>query len=349
MTIRDIHFHTELLGMQLRRDMFNKAGVLIVPASTVLNYTKLKILESHGISLEESDVQSATSSVSRTVLKQNVLINESVLQIEEIFGEIRHTKEVSLFDIRNRIIPMIHETTEQPNLYGLFASLQSKDDYTYRHNIGVGVIATIIGRWLGLKETELMELTMAGTLHDVGKVRIPLEILNKPGKLTKEEFALMKKHTIFGYEMIKETPGTNHRLALVALQHHERQNGSGYPFGIRSNKIDSFSRIVAVADVFHAMTSRRSYRKETPFYETLKQMYQDGFGILDTPIIHLFLDKMMQSLIGNQVLLTDGRTGSIIMINRHDPMHPLVKIAEVFLDLSRESSVHIEQVIIEGI
>lgn len=145
--------------------------------------------------------------------------------------------------------------------------------------------------------------------------------------------------------MIKETVGTNHRQALVALQHHERQDGTGYPLGIRADKIDFFSRIVAVADVFHAMTSKRTYRNASPFYEILKQMQQDAYGALDPRIIGLFLNKVMQSLIGNEVLLTDGRTGSIVMIKPHDPFHPLVRIEEAFLDLSKEPTLHIEQVI----
>ncbi|MCD9022085.1 HD-GYP domain-containing protein [Cohnella silvisoli] len=203
----------------------------------------------------------------------------------------------------HNIIPMIHHTTEHQNLFGLFATLQSKDDYTYRHNLGVGVISTLIGQWLDMEESDLSELTMAATLHDVGKVKIPLDILNKPGKLTDEEYAMMKKHAEFGYEIIKQTPGTNHRQALVALQHHERQDGSGYPHGIQSSDIDLFSRIIAVADIFHAMSSRRSYRNASPFYDILRQMQNDTFGALDPEITRLFLGKIMQSLIGNEVLL----------------------------------------------
>jgi putative nucleotidyltransferase with HDIG domain len=186
------------------------------------------------------------------------LVDESVIQINEIFQVSRRSKKVPLLDIQRQIIPLIHQTINQPNLFRLFASLKSKDDYTYRHSFAVAVIATLIGKWLGLKETELSELTIAAILHDIGKLKIPLDILNNPGKLTKEEFDLMKKHTIFGYEMIKETAGISHRQALVALQHHERQDGSGYPLGIRADKIDLFSRIVGIADVFHAMTSNRT-------------------------------------------------------------------------------------------
>lgn len=273
------------------------------------------------------------------------VIDESVIVIEEVFREIRRTNKVPLLDIRRQMIQMIHQTVEQPNLFEILASLQCKDDYTYRHIIGVAVMATLIGKWLGVKGPELMQLTMAATIHDVGKAKIPVEILNNPGKLTKDEFALFKKHTIFGYQMIKETVGTNHRQALVALQHHERQDGSGYPLGVGADKIDLFSRIVAVADVFHAMSSNRSYRTASPFYETLNQMQQNAFGALDARIIHILMNKIMQSLVGNDVILTDGRTGSIIMINTLDPIRPLVRVEESFVDLSKQTALHIEQVV----
>src|SRR5699024_8481448 len=127
-------------------------------------------------------------------------------------------------------------------------------------------------------------------------------------------------------EMIKNTVGTNHRQALVALQHHERMDGSGYPFSITKEKIDLFSRIVAVADVFHAMTSKRVYRNASPFYEVLIQLEKDSFGSLDPTITRLFVENIMNSLIGNSVLLTNGRKGTILMIPRNDPVHPLVKV-----------------------
>lgn len=337
----------KFLGAQLKQDLFNRMGILIAPANTTLGHEQVRMMEMHGINLEPSDVYTHIPKESRSKAEQDALIEESVKQIGEIFQDMRYSKKIPLLDIRQSIIPMIHETTDQPNLFSLFATLQSKDDYTYRHNIGVGVVATLIGRWLGMEPNELSQLSMAATLHDIGKVKIPLEILNKTGKLTDEEYATMKKHALLGYEMIKATQGTNHRQALVALQHHERQDGSGYPFGIRAEKIELHSRIVAVADVFHAMTSNRPYRNASPFYETVKQMYHNAFGEFDALIIHLFLDKMMQSLIGNEVMLTDGRSGLIIMANHLDPLHPLVRMEQDnYVDLSKQPSIHIDHVIV---
>jgi len=182
-------------------------------------------------------------------------------------------------------------------------------------------------------------------LHDVGKMLIPEAILNKAGKLTAEEFAMMQKHTVYGYEILKATVGVTHRQALVALQHHERINGSGYPSGIKKDDIDLFSRIVSVADVFHAMTSNRVYQNHFPFYRVLSEMERDMYSGLDPAITMLFIEKTMNALIGDSVLLTDGREGTIITVPKNDPTRPLIQVGDNFVDLSKDLSLQIKQIV----
>lgn len=337
------HSASIFLGQRLKHDIFNKVGVLIIPARTVITEEHLNSLEMHHISVSRSDIYADEPS-ELAVFESPALVDRSVLLIRNIFEETKYTHIIPLADIQKHIIPVIQHTTEQSDLFSLFSWLKSSDDYTYRHTMAVAMISTLIGKWLQLKDNELMELTMAATLHDVGKMNVPSEILNKPGTLTDEEFETVKQHTIFGYNIIKATAGTTERQALVALQHHERQDGSGYPYGICNDHIDLFARIVAVADVFHAMTSKRVYRNAAPFYATLNEMYQYAFGKFDAKIVRIFLDKMMQALVGNEVLLTDGRKGVIVMINSHDPIHPLVRVDNVFVDLSK-CAIQIEEVL----
>ncbi|WP_309121772.1 HD-GYP domain-containing protein [Paenibacillus sp.] len=273
------------------------------------------------------------------------MIDEAVLEAGRLFEEVRATKGIPLADLRRNVIPMIQEAISGDTpLFGLFSALQAKDDYTYRHHFAVGAIASLIGKWVGLERQEQLQLTTAALLHDVGKMLIPEDVLNKPGKLTADEYTVMKSHTVMGYELLKRTVGLTHRQALVALQHHERLDGSGYPFGVTENKIDGFSRIVSVADMFHAMTSKRVYRDPSPFYEVLFQMERDTFGMLDPAITRLFVEKIMHSLIGQSVLLTDGREGVIVMVNVQEPLHPLIQIGSSFVDLSKESSVYVKQI-----
>ncbi|MEK4349011.1 HD-GYP domain-containing protein [Paenibacillus sp. FSL P4-0184] len=330
------------IGKQLIANLFNDKGVFVLPALTLLSAEHIRLINQHKITLESHDVVQLDSAEFF-----QLAIDDCTAAIENIFEQLRHNKNkrIPMLEVRNEVIPFIQQVSEKNDFYGVLAALQSKDDYTYRHNVAVGILSTLLGKWLKLKPEDLSMLTIAATLHDIGKMRIPDELLTRPGPLTAEEYQLMKKHTTYGYEMIRDTIGTNHMQALVALQHHERMDGSGYPFGVLGNRITDFSKIVAVADVFHAMTSDRFYRKASPLYEVLLQMEENVFGKLDPYICRVFINKLMQSMIGNEVELTDGRTGKIIMILATDPLRPLVNIDDDFIDLSKHRSIGIMRVI----
>lgn len=334
----------QLIGRKVNKDIFSDAGTLLLSESTVITQEHLMMLENRGISLAEEDLATKAFSPENPPSPQAKIVEDAVQYVTEVFREVRETRKVPMTDIRKHVIPAIHEVTQATQLIRLFAALQAKDDYTYRHNIAVGAMANLLGGWMGLDHRELLQLTAAAFLHDIGKTMIPDEILNKPGALTAEEFAIMKKHAVFGYEILKETAGVTHRQALVALQHHERMDGSGYPFGLTHDKIDSFSRIVAVVDIFHAMTSRRVYREPAPFNEVLEQMEKDKFGPLDPAITRLFVEKMMHSLVGSPVVLTDDRKGVVVMLNPHDLTHPLIRTEAGYVDLSKDLSVHIKRI-----
>ena len=313
----------EIVGKKTKRNIFSPEGVLLIRMATQLTERHITLLKKHGITLTSWDVE-ARETVDTTV-PQYMYIEHAVTEIKNLFDQIRHSRKIPLNELRQKIIPVIHETVQKEDFIHLFTALKAKDDYTYRHNIAVGMLANLLGNWLGLKKKELLQLTTAALLHDVGKMLIPTEILNKPGKLTAEEFEMMKKHTVYGYELLKNATGISHRQALVALQHHERLDGSGYPFGVTGEKIDLFSRIVAVVDVFHAMISRRVYKDASPFYEILIAMERDAFGALDPKITRVFVEKVMNYLVGHHVLLTDGREGKIILIHPMNQHYPLFR------------------------
>lgn len=331
------------IGRKIFQDIYSFKGVLLVAASTTLTREHISVLEKHNVSLTPYLFMNTYDE--KGFVESQKLVDQTVVQMAELFNQVREKKKVPLAELRNDVIPIIQEVSQSASLFGLIATLQAKDDYTYRHNIAVGSIASLIGSWMGLNHQEHLQLTTAALLHDIGKMLIPSEILNKPDQLTEEEYTVMKSHTLLGYDILKNTVGITHRQALVALQHHERMDGSGYPFGSVQDKIDLFSRIVSVADIFHAMTSQRVYRDPSPFYEVLSQMEQDMFGSLDPVITRLFIRKVMQTLIGRMVLLTDGTEGTIRLIHTHDPTRPMVQIENNLKDLSIDRSLKIIQIL----
>lgn len=328
-----------LIDQVNKHEIYNKQGVLLLPKYVKLTKERIEWLMQHDIELTDDDVTTFDQE------KYEKVIDDAVDESKEIFEEVREQTSLPLSHVHENIVPVITQMSQEAHIIDLFVSLQAKDDYTYRHNIAVGTLASLVGQWLHLSEEEILVLSTAGFLHDIGKMRIPESILNKPGSLTEQEFAFMKKHTLFGYEIIRDTVGTVNREALVALQHHERMDGSGYPYGLKRDDIDFFSRIISVVDVFHAMTSKRVYRDASPLYEVLHQMNDDTFGVLDPRITRLFIEKMMMSLINHKILLTNGQTGHIVLINQNDPIHPLIQVGDQFFDLSKDRSLHIKSVV----
>lgn len=272
-------------------------------------------------------------------------IEEASKHMEDVFKHVRGGGRIPLEEVHELVLPTIKQASEIPHLYHLFYELNSKDEYTYRHTICVGIIATLIGKWFNLPKKELENLTLGATLHDIGKTKIPIEILNKPGKLTQEEYEEMQLHTVYGYDLLRDIDSIDESIALIALQHHEREDGRGYPLGLESHKISQLSKIVAVADVFHAMSSSRVYHQASPFYAVMKQMQRDAFGKLDPTIVLTFLNKMMNSLVGKKVKLTDESIGVITMIHPYDPIRCLIQVDDRMVDLRYDLGLRIDRIL----
>ncbi len=225
------------------------------------------------------------------------------------------------------------------HLLDMMQCIRGYDDTTYAHSINVALICNIIGTWLHLPNDELTVLLSAGLLHDIGKLKIPLEILTKPGKLTDEEFKLMKKHSKYGYDILKTKP-LDARIALVALQHHERYDGSGYPYGLSGDEIELFSSIVTIADVYEAMTADRYYRKGICPFPVLEALEKEK-NHYEPSVLHTFINRTVEAYINSEVQLSNGELGKVILINQSFLSRPVVVTDDKTYDLSKDSSIQI--------
>ena len=200
------------------------------------------------------------------------------------------------------------------------------------------LISRMVGRWLRFEHHDLDILTLAGLMHDIGKLLIPSDILNKPGSLTDEEFAKIKQHPALGYEILKRQPDLDSRIKKAALMHHERCDGSGYPTGLTEDYIDNFAMIVAIADVYDAMTAARSYRSPLCPFEVISKFEEDGFQKYHTKYILVFLKQIASTYQSNRVILSDGRGCTIVMLNQNALSRPIVQFDDKScLDLSTAS------------
>jgi putative nucleotidyltransferase with HDIG domain len=324
----------DFIGKRLNKNIYNNRQVLLWPEYTVMTERMAEQAFTYGIELSMSDFET----------DQQTLIRVADVSYEELngfFGEARNNKVILVEGIRENIVPMLKETISAGSLIPFLLHLHTKDDATCRHSIAVGAISVMMGRWLNRPEEELNELLTAALLHDIGKLRVPEYILNKPGKLTPDEFVEMQKHTLLGYEMLRQTNDISERSAVTALQHHERVDGSGYPYGITGEHHEPFSRIVAIADVFHAMSSKRVYKEKLQFHHVIREMHQETFGRFDASIALVFITKMMEILIGAEVTLTNGERAVVISLNPADPINPLVQASGMFIDLSKNPELNI--------
>jgi len=209
------------------------------------------------------------------------------------------------------------------NLY----EIKSSDNYLFSHSLSVTILSIVIGRRLGYNDRFLVDLGIGCMLHDIGKLDIPKEILDKPDKLTPEEYEIVKFHTHYGYRRIrdqdKELPATS---AHVAWEHHERYNGSGYPRGLKGEKIHIFSRIASVSDVYDAMTTDRIYRKAYSPNEAMEFVMGGSGTLFDYEVVSAFVRSIAPYPAGDVVLLSTGETAIVIDVNKDFPLRPVVRV-----------------------
>lgn len=222
--------------------------------------------------------------------------------------------------------------------------MRSMEDSVYAHSLNVSLISRRLGRWLKFSPEELDTLTLAGALHDIGKLKIPAEVLNKPGKYTDEEFALVSDIKIWLWH-IKITPIRLSREKAV-LCHHERSDGSGYPTGLSQSDIDEYAAIVSIADVYDAMTAARSYRAPLCVFQVINNFEHDGLSKYNPKFILTFLSHIAGTYQNNRVLLNDGRVANIVMLNRNRLSKPIIQLMDgSCIDLSTQPDLHIQSVL----
>lgn len=246
-------------------------------------------------------------------------------------------------DMLQEVNTILSKTRNSLHLLDMMQCLRGYDDMTYMHSMNVALICHMIGSWVGLPPEEINVLVTCGLLHDIGKLKIPAEIISKPDKLTDEEFDLIRSHPRLGYDILRPMDLDN-RVKLAALQHHERFNGCGYPRHLSGPEISNFSSIVAIADVYDAMTSNRAYRKGIcPFtviatFEKEKELYEPS-------LLYLFMKRTIEAYINTEVLLTNNERGKVVLLNQNHLSRPVVITDNKTYDLSRDYNIDIATLI----
>ncbi len=246
--------------------------------------------------------------------------------IDQALEDVRLGQAVNTDKAKELVTEVADSITRSPHAMVWLTNMKERDEYTSIHCMNVCIMAVSFGRSLGLQKSELELLGLGGLLHDLGKMRVPLEILNKPSKLTFEEFEVMKTHPMEGYKMLKEQNDLPLEVLDIVKHHHERRNGKGYPSQLDGDEINNMTRIVAIVDVYDAITSDRCYHDAITPYDALKNMYEWVNEDFDKDMIEQFIKCLGIYPIGCVVELNMGHVGIVVSASEKSKLRPIVML-----------------------
>lgn len=345
-------------GMVICEGVYNSSGVLIIGENTLLDQSKINGIQMNGIDrirvrladndsyIADKDPEEWKSVYNSERIrdfkeKYSVKVDEVTNVIKEI-GNGVSIDVSSATRISRQIIKDFGSPTDVVNYLQFVRSL---DDYTFSHSLNVSLISIIIAKWMDLSMAEIEEIGTAGLLHDIGKTRVSQKLLQKPGKLTPEEFEEVKKHTVQGFLMMDKVKGATSNIGYTALLHHEKIDGSGYPTGALDEEIPLFPKIVAIADIYDAMTANRVYRKRRCPFEVIRDLEMQTFGKLDTRVLTVFLKNISNSYMNDLVELNTGEVCEIVFINPNRVWQPVVRSGSDYIDLAKDSKRFIKAIV----
>lgn len=328
--------------MILDQDVYLKNGNLLVSTGTQLTKVLiLKLLEFGIKQVQIKDVHPENTDYRDFEKKYE----ESVNKIKDNFKIARYEKTVNISEFENIIDGLLDKAKSGRGVLSYMKLIEQKDEYTLQHSINVSIAAMLMGKWLKYGEQDIRTLGTAAILHDIGKLFIPDSILNKSSKLNDTEFKVMKNHSMLGYKLLKDSNVKNDAILTSVLTHHERFNGTGYPFRLSGYKINEFARIIAICDVYDAVTSNRVYKnKENPL-EGLRIIFEDSYNGLDPYLCKLFLDNVIVAYCGSSAVLNDGSVGKIIKITPEHPTKPWIAVDGDLCDLQNLNDKQIVDII----
>ncbi|MFD2707226.1 HD-GYP domain-containing protein [Salibacterium lacus] len=326
-------------GCILMEDIFAVTSRPLIRKNTVLHQEHLNVLDAFMVTHvhvenrlndgtpftpaeQEDEEDEQTQEAPETFLDVYL---KAVQAYKNLFQKWTGGARVEMDKIRALLAPPAEKLFESPNQIFSLHHYSTKEEYLYHHAVSTALLSMFLAKRMGLSQKERLQAGIAGAMCDAGMARLPGGILQKKGHLTEWEYEQVKNHPYYSYQMAKETKAVNTQVLLSVLQHHEREDGSGYPLQMKADSIHTLSKIVSTADVYHAMTSEHSYRKKRSPYKVIDEMYREEFGRLDPQVLQLLSGALITFSIGSNVRLSNGDTATIIYIDEKSPAEPMVR------------------------
>ncbi|MEG6521856.1 HD-GYP domain-containing protein [Desulfotomaculum sp. 1211_IL3151] len=315
-------------GMKVGRPIRNTNGQILLNVGTILSekyIARLKLLGLHSIYIDDGlipDVQVDDVIPEETRVKAIQQVKK-LLQShsDSMGGGISGTDKI--YPTINDIIDQLLDNTK---LMVELIDIRTMDDYVFAHSVNVCVLALMTGITLGFERPKLFHLGMGALLHDIGKIQVPKSILDKPGRLTEEEYAEVKKHPQYGLNILSKNPHVSSLSRLVVYQHHERYNGEGYPRQLKDSEIHQFAQITGMVDMYDALTANRVYRRGFPPHEAYEMIAGSGNYLFNFEIIEPFLSNVAAYPAGSIVELSTGEIAVVVSTKKGFSLYPKVRM-----------------------
>lgn len=333
-------------GDVIAEDIENERGLTLVAKNTVFNpYIKSK--------LEQWRISEVWLHIPEHVIKEREALHtvkkdyyNNLTEVKRFIYDLVKTGTMNYSRIRelsDRVF--INSNYDNYLIIKCLSEIKSTDEYTYIHSVNVAMYSMLIGKWMNMASASIKELIEAALLHDIGKIKIPLEILNKNGRLTEEEYEIIKEHPQLGKKLLLKNSKVPENVIDAVLMHHERIDGSGYPNKLTLDNINLYARIIAIADVFDAMTQNRVYKKKVSPFEAFEMFTTIGFKSFDPSILMLFLKRISVLYMGFKVLLSTGDVGEIAFVPPQDVTCPVIYVNNQYIDIAKENHIKILEIL----
>jgi HD-GYP domain-containing protein (c-di-GMP phosphodiesterase class II) len=296
---------------------------------------------------EVKPVEGKSVPLEKEIVKAKEIKKEAISTVQNIMEEVRFGEPVKTEKVEPVVEKMVDSIFRNQDALVSIGRIKKTDEYTFMHSMSVCVLMISFGKHLGFDTQQLKDIGIGGMLHDIGKMMVPQDVLNKTGSLSDEEYAQIKEHAKHSHTLLGQTPGISEISVLLASQHHERIDGSGYPYGLKGDEISIYGQAAAIADVYDAMTSQRCYQKRFEPSEVLKKLFEWS-GAYNQELVQKFIRCIGIYPVGSLVQLESGLLGIILKHNEVSLLHPSVRIvynakkdqrlAPYDIDLSNQSN-----------
>ncbi|MEW6647846.1 MAG: HD-GYP domain-containing protein [Pseudomonadota bacterium] len=278
------------------------------------------------VSAEPSAGEAPQTSVREERINAERVEREASRLVTNIMQDVRLGKQIEVERVTHVVDGMVSSIFRNPHALMSLGRIRQMDKYTFEHSVSVGVLMLSFAKELGLERDVLHEIGIGALLHDIGKIKTPDQILNKPGKLTDEEFAIMRQHVVFSREVLEQTAGISPTSLAVAAQHHERYDGTGYPLKLKGDEISPYGQMAAIVDVYDAISADRCYRKGEEPTIVLRKLLEWSKFHFNERLVHQFIRCVGIYPVGTLVRLESGRLAIVLEPGEKGPLYPTVRV-----------------------